>query len=194
MALIGFARVSTHEQDLTYQINALKKAGCLKIFQGKNSGKKESNQERLKELLSYIREGDIVVVTKLDRLGRSLSQSLRVLDYFNENKIGFKVLNQGIDTTQKNDPMTIAYIQLLGMFAELERNHIIERTREGKQAKINAGNLKAIGGRPKKLTEEEEKKLYKDIKKGISINNAAKKYNISRATVSRYKKTIKSTK
>lgn len=80
MALIGYARVSTIAQDLTIQIEQLKAAGCEKIFEGKNSGKKESNTARLKDLLSYIREGDTVIVTKIDRLGRSLVQVLSVLD------------------------------------------------------------------------------------------------------------------
>ncbi|WP_129582311.1 recombinase family protein, partial [Rodentibacter caecimuris] len=90
MALVGFARVSSLEQDLTEQVNALNKAGCERIFEGKNSGKKESNADRLKELQDYVREGDVVVVTKLDRLGRSVTQVLTVLDSFRERKIGFK--------------------------------------------------------------------------------------------------------
>ncbi|MFW9274174.1 recombinase family protein, partial [Glaesserella parasuis] len=98
---------------------------------------------------NYIREGDTVVVTKLDRLGRSLSQCLKVLDILTVNKIGFIALNQGIDTTKRKDPMAMAMIHLLGLFAELERNFIVERTQGGKLAKIESGDLKAIGGRPK---------------------------------------------
>ena len=82
--LVGFARVSTIEQDLSIQLTRLSEIGCEKIFEGKNSGKKEGNAARLEELQKYVREGDIVVVTKLDRLGRSLSHILRVLDLKNE--------------------------------------------------------------------------------------------------------------
>lgn len=191
MAKIGYARVSTLKQDLSEQITALEKFGCEKIFSGKHSGKAENNEEQLNELLNYIREGDTVVVTKLDRLGRSLSQCLKTLDFFKENKIGFITLDQGIDTTKRKDPMAMAMIHLLGLFAELERNFIVERTQGGKLAKVESGDLKAIGGRPKKLSEKAEEKLVKDILKGGSINELAKKYEVSRATISRYKRITK---
>lgn len=191
MAKVGYARVSTLKQDLNEQIAELEKFGCTKIFSGKHSGKPEQNEEQLNELLSYIREGDIVVVTKLDRLGRSLSQCLKVLDMLRENKIGFIALNQGIDTTKRKDPMAMAMIHLLGLFAELERNFIVDRTQGGKLAKIESGDLKAIGGRPKILSKEVEKRLLKDIKKGYSLTKLAEKYSVSRATISRYKKLVK---
>ena len=205
MAKIGYARVSTTKQDLSEQITALKKFGCEKIFFGKFSGKDKDEDEdletiltrvkqnkvQLDKMLNYVREGDIVVVTKIDRLGRSLIQCLKTLDYFKQNKIGFVALDQGIDTTKRKDPMAMAMIHLLGLFAELERNFIVERTQGGKLAKIESGDLKAIGGRPKKLSEKAEEKLVKDILKGGSINELAKKYEVSRATISRYKKRVK---
>ena len=205
MAKIGYARVSTVKQDLSEQITALEKFGCEKIFSGKFSGKDEDEDEdletiltrvrqnkvQLDKMLNYVREGDIVVVTKIDRLGRSLIQCLKTLDYFKQNKIGFVALDQGIDTTKRKDPMAMAMIHLLGLFAELERNFIVERTQGGKLAKIESGDLKAIGGRPKKLSQKEEEKLVKDILKGGSINELAKKYEVSRATISRYKKRVK---
>lgn len=203
MAKIGYARVSTTKQDLSEQITALKKFGCEKIFSGKFSGKDQDedletiltrvkqNKVQLDKMLNYVREGDIVVVTKIDRLGRSLIQCLKTLDYFKQNKIGFIALDQGIDTTKRKDPMAMAMIHLLGLFAELERNFIVERTQGGKLAKIESGDLKAIGGRPKKLSEKAEEKLAKDILKGQSINQLAKKYEVSRATISRYKRKIK---
>lgn len=188
MAKVGYARVSTLKQDLNEQIAELEKFGCTKIFSGKHSGKPEQNEEQLNELLNYIREGDIVVVTKLDRLGRSLSQCLKVLDMLTENKIGFVALNQGIDTTKRKDPMAMAMIHLLGLFAELERNFIVDRTQGGKLAKIESGDLKAIGGRPKILSEKAEKRLLKDLQKSYSLTKLAEKYEVSRATISRYKK------
>lgn len=191
MAKIGYARVSTVKQDLSEQMAALEKFGCEKIFYGKHSGKAKNNEGQLNELLNYIREGDTVVVTKLDRLGRSLTQCLKTLDFFKENKIGFIALDQGIDTTKRKDPMAMAMIHLLGLFAELERNFIVERTQGGKLAKVESGDLKAIGGRPKKLSQKDEEKLIKDIKKKYSINILAKKYNVSRATISRYKIQVK---
>ncbi|WP_419851765.1 recombinase family protein [Actinobacillus pleuropneumoniae] len=185
MALIGFARVSTQKQDLTEQIEALTQAGCKKIFQGKNSGKKESNSERLAELLSYIREGDTVVVTKLDRLGRSLTQCLNTLDYLQQNNIGFIALQQNINTTERNDPMSMALIHLLGLFAELERSFIVERTQEGKKAKIAAGDLNAKGGRPLKVTPNIRKQIINDARNGLSIADTARKYGLGRSTIAK---------
>ncbi|MDO4779345.1 recombinase family protein [[Haemophilus] felis] len=186
MALIGFARVSTNQQDLSEQIKALEQAGCKKIFQGKNSGRRESNSERLSELLSYIREGDTVVVTKLDRLGRSLGQIISFLEYLRENKIDFKTLDGAIDTTKRNDPISIALIHLLGLFSELERNLIITRITEGKLAKGKEG----IGGRPPKISQEILGDFKKDVLKGKSLSEMARKYDVSEATVYRTRKRI----
>ena len=187
MAKIGYARVSTLKQDLGEQITELEKFGCKKIFSGKHSGKAEKNEEQLNELLNYVREGDTVVVTKLDRLGRSLSQCLKVLDMFLEKEIGFIALNQSINTTKRKDPMAMAMIHLLGLFAELERNFIVERTQGGKQAKLNAGKLNALGGRPLKVTEKIRSKIYKDFSEGMSIREAVEKYALSKATIARLK-------
>ena len=187
MTKIGYARVSTVKQDLSEQIAALEKFGCTKIFSGKHSGKAEKNEEQLNELLNYIREGDTLVVTKLDRLGRSLSQCLTTLDFLLENKLGFIAVNQSIDTTKSKDPMAMAIIHLLGLFAELERNFIVERTQGGKRAKLNAGKLNALGGRPLKVTEKIRSKIYKDFSEGMSIREAVEKYALSKATIARLK-------
>lgn len=186
MALIGYARVSTLKQDLTDQITQLKNAGCEKIFEGKNSGKKESNAARLKELLSYVREGDTVIVTKLDRFGRSLIQVLAVLDEFRERKIDFKTLDGIIDTTKRNDPISIATIQLLGLFSELERNFIVMRTQEGKLAKGKS----AIGGRPQKLSGYILEQFKKDVLTKKSLSKLSQKYAISISTAARQRKRI----
>ena len=119
MALIGYARVSSIRQNLDEQLEALKKYGCEKIFAGKHSGKAKDNKEQLDKMLDYVREGDTVVVTKIDRLGRSLSQVLNVLEEFRKDGIGFVAIQQGIDTTKKNDALSMAMIHLLGLFAEL---------------------------------------------------------------------------
>ncbi|MFC1098368.1 recombinase family protein [Pasteurella multocida] len=185
MALIGFARVSTLEQDLSMQIKSLTDYGCQKIFHGKNSGKEEENRERLQELLNYVREGDIVIITKLDRFGRSLRQILNVLAVFRDKNVGLKSLDGVVDTTMGENPFSVAQIQLIGAFAELERNLIRARLIEGKKAK---GMLQ---GRPEKLTEEQFKDFKKDVARGASLSTLQKKYNIGRATVSRWKKKIK---
>lgn len=178
MALIGFARVSSVQQDLTLQLDKLEKAGCEKIFSGKHSGKEETNKQKLEELLNYVREGDVVVVTKLDRLGRSLKQVLTVLDRLKEKNVGFKALEQPIDTTKDNDPISIAMIQLLGLFAEMERNFIVSRTSEGR---LNKG---VKGGR-KPLSPEIRAKIVKETRKGDSASVIAKRYGVTPRTVYR---------
>lgn len=97
-----------------------------------------------------------------------------MLDFLLENKIGFIALNQSIDTTKRRDLMAMSMIHLLGLFAELERNFIVERTQGGKLAKVESGDLKTIDGRPKKLSEKIEERLVKDIKKKLSINELSK--------------------
>lgn len=184
MAFIGFARVSTIEQDLDIQIKALTEYGCTKIFHGKNSGKEEENKSRLQELLNYVREDDVVVITKLDRFGRSLRQILNVLAIFKEKRVGLKSLDGMIDTTMGENPFSMAQIQLIGAFAELERNLIVSRIIEGKKAK---GMLQ---GRPEKLTAEQFKEFKRDVNKGLSLSSLQKKYGIGRATVSRWKQRV----
>ena len=186
MAKIGYARVSTQTQDLSEQLTALEKFGCEKIFSGKFSGK-VSAEEDLDTMLNYIREGDVVVVTKVDRLGRSLSQFMKVFESLRRKNVGFLALDQGIDTTKRSDPMAMAMIHLLGLFAELERSLIVDRTQEGKRAKIAAGNLKAKGGRPPKVTDKIRKKIYADFKAGDSISTVMKRYDLSKSTVARIK-------
>lgn len=189
MALIGYARVSSIQQDLTEQIDALKNYGCEKIFSGKHSGKAKENQEQLDKMMNYVREGDTVVVTKIDRLGRSLNQVLNILEEFKKQDIGFIALQQGIDTTKKNDAMAMAMIHLLGLFAELERSFIVERTQEGIRLKKERGEK--CGGRPAALNDDKKKKLIEDIKKGSSLNELAFKYKVSKSTVQRIKEEIR---
>lgn len=176
MALVGFARVSTNEQDLKIQIDKLTDHGCIKVFQHKHSGKKETNQAALAELLDYVRENDTVVVTKLDRLGRSLSQVLQVIDELNAKKVTLVTLDQKIDTAN-DDPMNKAMVQLLGMFAELERNFIVSRTQEGKE---KSGNY---GGRKPKLTKEQRQEIKSKLSQGVSKVKLSAEYNVTRSTI-----------
>lgn len=191
MALVGYARVSTIKQDLTEQIEALEKFGCTKIFSGKHSGKAKDNQEQLEKMMDYIREGDVVVVTAFDRLGRSLNQCLNVLEHLKKNDIGFIAIKQNIDTTKKADALSMAMIHLLGVFAELERSFIVERTQGGKRAKIEAGDEKAKGGRPIKITDEVKEKVKADVQAGLSISKTAEKHKISLSSVKTIKRELK---
>lgn len=175
--LIGFARVSTRQQDLTVQVEKLTQYGCERIFQGKHSGANESNKVALEELLGYVRAGDTVVVTKLDRLGRSLSQVLTTLDRLKERGVTFTAIDQqNIDTT-RDDPMSKAMVHLLGVFAEMERNFIVERTTEGKAA---SGNY---GGRKPKLSSSVQQEIIEKLNAGMSKRKLASDYSVSRGTI-----------
>ena len=178
MALIGYARVSTLGQDLDYQLDRLRSVGCEKIFSSKHSGKADANKKQLSELLSYVREGDTVIVTKLDRLGRSLSQVLGTIELLAGKGIYLKAIDQNLDTSD-DSPIAKAMVQLLGMFSELERNFIVTRTQEGK---VTSGNY---GGRPFKLTVEQREQIVKEFRAGKSKSQLANIYDVSRATILR---------
>src|ERR671915_2316924 len=125
--LIGYARVSTHDQTLALQQDALEKAGCTKIFTDTISGVK-AERRGLREALEYVRAGDTLVVWRLDRLGRSLKDLIEKLTELHNRKIGFKSLTENIDTTTSGGKLIF---HIFGALAEFERNLIRERTNAG---------------------------------------------------------------
>jgi DNA invertase Pin-like site-specific DNA recombinase len=143
--LIGYARVSTHDQTLNLQRDALEKAGRNKIFTDTASGPK-TVRKGLEKALNYVRKGDILVVWRLDRLGRSLPHLISTMTDLEERGIGFKSLTENIDTTTSGGKLIF---HIFGALAEFERNLIQERT----QAGLTAARTRAkTGGRPKTLT------------------------------------------
>ena len=181
--LIGYARVSTQDQTLALQQDALTKVGCEKIYIDTASGAK-AERKGLEEALSYVREGDILVVWKLDRLGRSLPHLIETIKTLEKRKIGFKSLTENIDTTTSGGKLVF---HIFGALAEFERDIIRERTQAGLLAARSRGRK---GGRPKSLTGKKiamAKALYAD--KNHSIRDICKTLNISRATFYRYIKT-----
>lgn len=140
MTKIGYARVSTYEQNLDAQVDALKKEGCVKIFKEKVSGVK-SEKPQFEKLLEYARKGDTIVVYRLDRLGRNVKQLIELSENLKEREIHIKSLSESLDTSS---PMGNMFFQLIAMFAELERNIIIERTNAGLSAARARGRT---GGR-----------------------------------------------
>lgn len=184
MIKIGFARVSAIHQYLSSQIVALKAAGCEEIFSGKQSGAAEENQRKLDEMIKYIRKGDVVYVTRLDRLGRSLKAILRNIDIIHEKGARLKTLDGAIDTANES-PLSTATISLLGTFAQLERDLILDRTSEGRATAIANGKKM---GRPSKLTNKQKADIHKAFhrdKNLYSINALSKEYGVSRMTISR---------
>lgn len=130
--LYGYARVSAAHQDLEVQFEELQRYGIDELFCEKMSGKNINERKEFKRLLEVVQPGDTVVGYKLDRMGRSISDVLKTYESFTERGIHLVCLSDGIDTRRSNDIMTKAMVTLLGLFAEMERNFIRERTMAGK--------------------------------------------------------------
>lgn len=148
--LIGYARVSTQDQHLDLQMDALKAAGCERIFTDQCSGAK-SERPGLAEALEYIRSGDTLVVWKLDRMGRSLRHLIDIINGLADKDIQFKSLQESIDTSTPGGKLVF---HVFGAVAEFERDLIRERVNAGLTAARSRGRL---GGRPTKLTEDQIK-------------------------------------
>ena len=178
---VGFARVSTKEQELRVQLSKLNEFGCEKIFQGKQSGASIKNEEKLKELIDFIREGDEVIVTRLDRLGRSLKSILDAIDSIHSKGACLNIIDGSLNTSNDN-PFSNAMINLCGVFAQLERDLIKARTAEGRaEAKAKGKHL----GRMPSLSDKQAQDLLKEKLNGESVSALARKYEVSRATVHR---------
>ena len=177
--LIGYARVSTNEQDTATQVAALKSAGCERIFREKASGGRWDRPE-LHRLLDQLRKGDVLVVWKLDRLSRSLRDVLTIMEQIAEAKAGFRSLSEAIDTTS---PAGRMMMQMLGAFAEFERAMLRERTKAGLKSARRQGR---IGGRRPKLRSQQQAEIIKMVSRGRrTAADAARLFNVHPATVSR---------
>lgn len=180
--LFGYARVSTQDQNLSLQLDDLIKAGCQKIYQEKVSSTKVRPQ--LQKMLDVLREGDTVIVWKLDRLGRSLKELFTLVNDFQSKGIGFRSLNDAIDTTTAQGRLIF---NLFASLAEFERDLIQERTKAGLAAARARGR---VGGRPKGLSAEAQAKA-RAVKsmyglKTHTIPEIGQLFHLSRATVYRY--------
>ena len=178
--LIGYARVSKlDQQDTRAQVKALKEAGCKRIFQESASGGRWDRPE-LHRALDHLRQGDMLVVWKLDRLSRSLKDLLHVLDKITQAKAGFRSLTEAIDTTTSAGRMML---QMLGAFAEFERSMIRERTRLGLLAARERGR---IGGRLPKLTAHQRAEAIRMVNSGEkTASEVARLFHVHRSSISR---------
>jgi DNA invertase Pin-like site-specific DNA recombinase len=177
--LIGYARVSTQDQTLDLQKDALQKIGCTRIFTDTASG---SLVERpgLTEALQFLRAGDALVVWRLDRLGRSLQHLLETISHLQQRAIGFKSLTENIDTTTPGGKLIF---HVFGALAEFERDLIRERTQAGLVAARARGKY---GGRPRRLNANQRvllETLYAD--KGNNIADILSTLHISKSTLYR---------
>jgi DNA invertase Pin-like site-specific DNA recombinase len=178
--LIGYARVSTFDQTLALQRDGLQEAGCERIFTDTASGSR-TDRPGLAEALDHLRSGDTLVVWRLDRLGRSLRHLIDTVALLQERGIGFRSLQERIDTTTSGGKLVF---HVFGALAEFERDLIRERTQAGLTAARARGRL---GGRPKALDPRRvqiARTLYQD--KSNSIADICRTLRISRATLYRY--------
>ena len=176
--LIGYARVSTIDQNLDLQRDALKRAGVTQIYEDKASGRAKTGRPELENVLRALRPGDTLVVWRLDRLGRSLADLVQIINDLAEKGIGFWSLTEQIDTSSAQGRL---YLGVFGAMAQYMRDVINENTREGLRAARARGRM---GGRPVKLDEKavrEIEALLRDPE--ITLDDVAKRYNVSRATV-----------
>ncbi|WP_242225363.1 recombinase family protein [Bacillus cereus group sp. BfR-BA-01380] len=178
--LIGYARVSTNDQNLDLQKDALKQVGCKRIFTDVVSGA-TSSRSGLNEALGYVREGDTLVVWKLDRLGRSLKHLIETINTLNGKGIAFRSLQENMDTSTSGGKLIF---HVFGALAEFEREMIQERTQAGLSAARARGR---VGGRPKVMDTTKvsmAKSLMKDP--NYSTEDICNTLGVSRATLYRY--------
>lgn len=178
--LVGYARVSTDAQDTTMQTDALTSAGCERIFQETASGSRE-DRPQLRAAIDYVRAGDTIVVWKLDRLARSLSQLIRTVEELERREIGIRSLTETIDSTTAGGRLVF---HIFGALAEFERAVIRERTREGLFAARRQGR---VGGRKPSLAPRDLKAAQALLRDpSISFTETARRVGVSPATLYRY--------
>lgn len=177
---IGYSRVSTNDQDPALQLDALRAAGCQRLFVDKASGTIDDRPE-LAKAIDYLRPGDVLVVWRLDRLGRSLKQLIEVVGSLGERGVGFQSLTEAIDTTTPSGQLLF---HMMGALAEFERQLIVQRTVAGLAAARARGR---VGGRPPVLTGDKLRMalaMYESNQYTVAAIAAA--LGVSRATVYRH--------
>ena len=177
--LIGYARVSSLEQNLDIQVEKLEQEGCRKIYQEKLSGV-DSKRPELAKCLDYVREGDTLIITRLDRLARSVLHLNQISQLLQEKKVEFKVIDQHIDTTTSLGRLMF---NILGAFAEFENEIRKERQMDGI---LKAKTRGVQFGGQFKLTLEEVEELKRKREDGMLIRELMAEYSLSKATVYRY--------
>lgn len=179
---IGYARVSTLDQNPEFQIKELRNAGCEKIFTEKISGAK-ANRPKLTEALEYMRSGDTIVVWKLSRLARSLSQIMNTVKILEDRKINLKVLTQKIDTST---PEGRLFFHINAAFDQFQREIIVENTKAGLKATRENGR---VGGRPKVMSEDKLRTIRSMIKDDASypfISDVIRSSGVGKTTFYKY--------
>ena len=176
---LGYARVSTDEQTLTSQAQRLSASGCEKLFEEKVSGATR-NRPKLEKLIEQLRKGDVLVVTRLDRLARSTSELLGIAERITEKKAGLQSLDEPwADTTSPSGRMIMT---VFAGIAEFERTLILSRTQEGRLAAQARG---VAFGRPRKMQPDQQELARELVRDGKSISAVARTFNVHPATIYR---------
>jgi DNA invertase Pin-like site-specific DNA recombinase len=177
--LIGYARVSTQDQNLDLQLDALTKAGCPKIFEDRMSGAR-ADRPGLTKAMEMLRENDTLVVWKLDRLGRSVKQLVDLVSELHKRGVQFKSLTDAIDT---GTPSGRFFFHVMASLAEMERELVVERTKAGLSA---ARQLGRKGGRKPKMTDSKIEAAKKLLSSGLPPKDVAKDLGVSIPTLYRW--------
>lgn len=177
---IGYARVSSVGQSLDVQLEKLTSAGCVKVFSEKKSGRQFETRPQLQACLGYVREGDVLVISRLDRMARSVLDLARIAEHLKEKGVALRVLDQSIDTTSSEGRLMFS---LLGAFAQFEADIRSERQADG----IRMAKAKGVRfGRRAALTEEQKASVRRlRIEEKFSIGQLEHKFQVGRATVYR---------
>ncbi len=181
MTIFGYARVSTEDQTLDNQLAALTAAGAVKIFSEKESGAK-TDREQLARAIASLDKGDVLLVTRLDRLARSILDLLNTLEQIAKRKAGFRSLAEPWADTASNSPMAKFMLTVLGGMAEFERSLILARCNEGRQRAMANG---VQFGRKFKLTQHQKQEAVLRRQNGETLQDIAKSYNVSHQTIMR---------
>ena len=176
MAIVGYARVSSFGQSLEVQLDKL--SHCEKVFQEKKSGRTD-NRAELQNCLTYLRDGDTLVITKLDRLGRSIRDLLNIINQLEKNNVSFQVLDQQIDTSTPSGKLLL---HMLGAIAEFENDLRASRQSEGIQKALSNG---VQFGRKSKLTDDEVLVMRGKRETGTKIKDLMAEYGLSKASIYR---------
>jgi DNA invertase Pin-like site-specific DNA recombinase len=181
----AYARVSTNDQNLDMQYDALSKEGYDILHEEKTSGKSKDNRPALQKMLAQLRDGDTVLIYKLDRISRSTKDLLELAEHFKKNNIHFASIHDKIDT---NTALGNFFFTVSSAISQLERDQISARTKHGLAAARRKGNL---GGRPKGMTKALQMKcnfIYQEYRKGETpVNKICKDHGVSKASFYRYK-------
>jgi DNA invertase Pin-like site-specific DNA recombinase len=184
--LIGYARVSTTGQDLETQKEILEKEGCEKLFVEKVTGTSTQQRTQLKEAIEFVRKGDTLVVTKIDRLARSIMDLNKIVQELAQKGVKVKFIKEAMEfdgSNENNNSLQLLLFNILGSFAQFERDLIVERTTEGRERAKKQGKHMGRPGQDEKTLKRAIQLYYERNKNGMSVNEIVKSTGIPRSTL-----------